>query len=54
MSSHRATPHSILPGFGLGLGITLLWLSLIVLLPLSTLAFGSASSVGRSAPYRCI
>lgn len=27
-----------MPGFGLGLGITLLWLSLIVLLPLSALA----------------
>lgn len=54
MSSHRATPHSILPGFGLGLGITLLWLSLIVLLPLSTLAFGAAAIGGRSAPYRVI
>ena len=36
--ARQSVPHSILPGFGLGLGITLLWLSLIVLLPLSALA----------------
>ena len=31
-SSRRASP---LPGFGLSLGVTILWLSLIVLIPLS-------------------
>lgn len=35
--------HSVLPGFGLTLGYTLLYLSLLVLLPLSTLAFKSAT-----------
>ncbi len=35
--------HSILPGFGLTLGFTLLYLSLIVLLPLSTLFLKTAS-----------
>ncbi|MBX3438191.1 MAG: sulfate ABC transporter permease subunit CysT [Planctomycetaceae bacterium] len=34
--------HSVLPGFGLTLGYTLLYLSLIVLLPLSALFFKSA------------
>ena len=33
----------ILPGFGLSMGFTLLYLSLIVLIPLSALAFKSAS-----------
>jgi len=36
--------HSILPGFGLSLGCTLLYLSLLVLLPLSTLFFKTASA----------
>jgi sulfate transport system permease protein len=35
--------HSVLPGFGLTLGFSLLYLSLVVLLPLSTLALKSAS-----------
>ena len=35
--------HSVLPGFGLTMGYTVLYLSLIVLLPLSTLAFRSSS-----------
>ncbi len=35
--------HSVLPGFGLALGFTLLYLSLIVLLPLSTLFLKSAT-----------
>jgi sulfate transport system permease protein len=35
--------HSILPGFGITLGFTLLYLSLIVLLPLSTLFLKTAS-----------
>lgn len=52
--ARRSVPHTILPGFGLGLGITLLWLSLIVLLPLSTLAFGAAAIGGRSALYRVL
>jgi sulfate transport system permease protein len=34
--------HSVLPGFGLAMGYTLLYLGLIVLLPLSTLAARSA------------
>jgi len=37
--------RSILPGFGLSLGYTLLYLSLIVLIPLAT-AFARASSIG--------
>ncbi len=35
--------HRALPGFGLALGWTVTWLSLIVLLPLATLAWKSAS-----------
>ena len=35
--------HSSLPGFGLGMGITLLYLSLLVLLPLATLFAKTAS-----------
>ena len=35
--------HSVLPGFGLAMGFTLLYLSLIVLVPLSTLFFKSAT-----------
>jgi sulfate transport system permease protein len=35
--------HRVLPGFGLTLGFTLLYLSLIVLIPLSTLALKTAS-----------
>src|SRR5688572_28210612 len=34
--------HSVLPGFGLTLGYTLTYLSLIVLIPLSTLFIQSA------------
>ncbi len=37
------TRRRVLPGFGLSLGFTLLYLSLIVLLPLSTLALKTAS-----------
>ena len=39
MSSRR---HSVLPGFGLSMGITITYLSLLVLLPLSTIFFRSA------------
>jgi sulfate transport system permease protein len=35
--------HSVLPGFGLTMGYTLLYLSLIVLIPLSALFFKTAS-----------
>lgn len=36
--------HSVLPGFNLALGFTLLYLSLIVLIPLSSLFFKTATS----------
>ena len=36
------TPHTVLSGFGLSLGITLTWLSLIVLIPLSAVFIRSA------------
>jgi sulfate transport system permease protein len=38
--------HSILPGFGLTLGLTISYLSLAVLLPLSTLFFKATTSGG--------
>jgi sulfate transport system permease protein len=41
MSRFRA--HSVLPGFNLALGFTLLYLSLIVLIPLSALFFKTAT-----------
>ncbi len=41
MSSFKA--HSVLPGFNLALGFTLLYLSLIVLIPLSALFVNTAS-----------
>ena len=41
MSRFRKTP-SVLPGFGLALGFTVFYLSLIVLIPLSTLFWKSA------------
>ena len=37
------TRHSVLPGFGLALGFTLLYLSLIVLIPLSATFFRAAA-----------
>ncbi len=40
VSSNRSSP---LPGFGLTLGITILWLSLIVLIPLSAVFLKSAN-----------
>ena len=36
--------HSVLPGFGLTMGFTLVYLALIVLVPLSTLFWKSATS----------
>jgi sulfate transport system permease protein len=38
--------HTALPGFGLSLGWTITWLSLVVLIPLATLAWKSASLGG--------
>ncbi|HEY5907760.1 MAG TPA: sulfate ABC transporter permease subunit CysT, partial [Vicinamibacteria bacterium] len=38
-----AKKHSVLPGFGLAMGFTLLYLTLVVLIPLSTLFWKSAS-----------
>jgi sulfate transport system permease protein len=35
MATRKSNRHSVLPGFGLALGFTLLYLSLIVLIPLS-------------------
>ena len=43
MPSISNSPSSPLPGFGLTLGITILWLSLIVLIPLSAVFLKSAS-----------
>ncbi len=43
-SSVRAPTRRVLPGFGLTLGYTLVYLSLIVLLPLSAAFFRSASA----------
>ena len=37
--SNRLKTRRVLPGFGLSLGFTLFYLSLIVLIPLSTLVF---------------
>lgn len=42
-STLSSRPHSVLPGFGLTLGYTLVYLSLIVLIPLSTLFLRSAT-----------
>ena len=39
----RLRQPSVLPGFGLTLGVTLTWLSLIVLLPLAALALKTAT-----------
>ncbi|MDD3800319.1 MAG: hypothetical protein PHE36_14200 [Novosphingobium sp.] len=38
----RRKNHSVIPGFGLTLGLTTVWLSLIVLVPLSTVFVRSA------------
>ena len=37
--------YSVLPGFGVTLGITLFWLSLVVLIPFAVL-FGWAAQAG--------
>src|SRR5277367_3624427 len=41
--NHPAKKRSILPGFGLTMGYTMLYLSLIVLIPLAGLFFKSAT-----------
>jgi len=46
-------PRRILPGFGLSLGYTLLYLSLLVLLPLST-AFVKAATVSHTQVWQTI
>jgi sulfate transport system permease protein len=45
--------HSVLPGFGLAMGFTLLYLSLVVLIPLSTLFLKSAS-LGADGFWRAV
>ena len=40
--AHTLKQHSILPGFGLSLGYTVLYLSLIVLIPLATIFLSAA------------
>ncbi len=40
----RARSHSVLPGFGLTLGLTLAWLGTLVLLPLTALVLRAAGS----------
>ena len=39
--------HSVLPGFGLTLGVTVLYLSLVVLIPLSALFLKAATYVDK-------
>jgi len=41
--AHTLKQHSILPGFGLSLGYTVLYLSLIVLIPLATIFLSAAN-----------
>jgi sulfate/thiosulfate transport system permease protein len=45
--------HSVLPGFGLAMGFTLLYLSLVVLIPLSTL-FWKSASLGPSGIWQVV
>ena len=45
--------HSVLPGFGLALGYTLLYLSLIVLIPLSA-AFIKSATLGGAAFWEAV
>ena len=45
----RLRKHSVIPGFGLTLGYTLSYLSLIVLIPLSALAVKGAAQPGRNS-----
>ena len=52
MSRFRKTP-SVLPGFGLALGFTVFYLSLIVLIPLSTL-FWKSAGLGWAGFYQAV
>ena len=45
--------HSVLPGFGLAMGFTLLYLSLVVLIPLSTL-FWKSAGLGVSGFWQAV
>ncbi len=45
--------HSVLPGFGLAMGFTLLYLSLVVLIPLSTL-FWKSTGLGASGFWQAV
>ena len=47
MPSFRLKERSILPGFGLGMGYTLLYLSLIVLIPLSATFFKTSQTTWK-------
>jgi sulfate transport system permease protein len=49
----RRAVRGVLPGFGLSTGITLCYLSLVVLVPLSTIAF-RASGLGLAQGWRVI
>ncbi len=53
MSAIRGRRHRVIPGFGLTLGVTLLYLSLIVLIPLSA-TFLKASTAGWSACWHTV
>ncbi len=53
MSTLRLKQHSVLPGFGLTLGYTLTYLSLIVLIPLSAM-FLKSYSMGWSAFWETV
>lgn len=51
VAPRRPLVHGVLPGFGLALGWTMVWLSLIVLIPLAALAM-KASGLGVSGFLR--
>ena len=53
MSVRPRAPRGVLPGFGLSTGFTVLYLCLVVLVPLSTLAFKSAT-LGWEDAWRII
>jgi sulfate transport system permease protein len=52
-SSRRARPRRALPGFGLSLGYSLVWLGLLVVLPLSALVV-KASHVGFAGALKIL
>lgn len=53
MSTARFKQHSVLPGFGIGLGYTILYLGLVVLLPLSALLI-KASGMSFDAFWQAV